>query len=170
MGRDPRWGRKLHLCWTKSRVGGTGATRAWSPATRPARTGQEARRRGGLPGGSWRPLAAKGARAPETMLPVEPTRRALGPAAAPECAAVQTSQTCSGLLQPRARGCDGPRQPPGRALELGRWKREGPHPIPGPRSLPAQALISWLIRNASFGVYFQNNVCWGTELFGLLSL
>lgn len=82
----------------------------------------------------------------------------------------QTSQTCSGLLEPRARGCDGPRQPQGRALELGRWKREGPHPIPGPRSLPAQALISWLIRNASFGVYFQNNLCWGTELFGLLSL
>lgn len=71
----------------------------------------------------------------------------------------QTRLIRAGLLEPRARRCEGPRRRQRTALGQGggSWSAPIPPAAQVPTSFPAQALISWLIRNASvsFGVYFK---------------
>lgn len=129
-------------------------------------------------GAPWRPGWAT--RAPETMPPAAQARGAPGPVRLPDqcgsrvCggAQSQTRLIRSGLLEPRASWCEGPRRLQRKALGQGggSWKALIPPAAQVPASFPAQALISWLIRNASvsFGVYFQNSVCRVAELFWFL--
>lgn len=181
-GREKEWSEtrggeeRRSLRRVRSRPGDAVRGGAAGPGTAPARTGQwrgamETPARLPAPPGGERGHAGSRNNAPGSAGP----RGARAPGRPLVCglAPPQPTLTRFGLREPSAAGSGRPRRPQGRALGLGAVEEGGrsSHPHTSSRaqvlaSIKAQGLISCLIRYASvsFGVCFQNSLCWGAGL------